>query len=842
MTPKQWATIRELFAKARELPKEEREAFVTAKSNDQLVIDQVKTLLDNDQEDDFLSKPALGGDFTLADSESPNEGMKIPKNLVEGYSITTILGTGASGIVYEAQQHEPKRMVAIKVLRAGAMGNDDRARFQREAETLANLEHQNVATVHAVGTTDDGSPWMSMELIDGQRLDDSMKNKKSKDVVAMMLLISDAVCAAHKKNIVHRDLKPANILVGKDNQPRVLDFGVARITSGEGSTIVTQTGAVIGTQKYMSPEQAAGSPNVDARSDVYALGIILKELLDSDAPRDLQTIAAKASDEFSNRRYADAGELHDDLQRWFNNTPIRARRATPLYVTSLWAQRHKAISALITLIAIVIVVAFYESQSKDRAHYASLIQQAQLAYEQGDLTQMNSLLDACSETHRGWEWQWLHQLATVGELPVKAMDVSATDSENILASTLDGKLVYAKTNKVIRQLSSLPTRALISRDCSKWVVMQQDGMLIITDLNHLYEEPITAELEVPYAYISCMSISDDGNFAIVAMSTPFDPDNPASFDAHTKIVAIDLRNPSVLFEEVIDDRVLDTDSAIAISNGGNTAVVSKIDGGIIVWRHGKIEDRRSIKITNGPASIALDSNGDTLAVGGIGSGVTNIHLLDTNTLSQIVDLPIIAHDYAILSIDISPDKSKVISIDASGMLRISPLDGGTPTSELTREKERGVSVKFSADSNLIIIRSLNGTTISRSAQNISTERDLSATGGISKAVVADNIIYIQRLRGLLQIYTLENETLKETDTISFTRIKPTLSSPTNSRHITVDQKTTIQVWDSANDRSLLTLTWPGHVVHAIGFSNDGNTIIAVSLNGKIKTWTVTNPS
>ncbi len=840
MNPAQWATIRELFAKARELPKEDKESFVDSSTDDQFVIDQVKTLLANDQEDDFLSKPALGGNFTLADSESPDEGMKIPTNLIVGYTITKILGSGASGIVYEAQQHEPKRMVAIKVLRAGAMGTDDRARFQREAETLANLEHQNVAIVHAVGSTDDSSPWMSMELVDGKRLDDSLAGKPSKDIVSMLLLISDAVSAAHKKNIVHRDLKPANILVDKDGQPRVLDFGVARITCGDSSTIVTQTGAIIGTQKYMSPEQATGSPNVDARSDVYALGIMLKEFLPSDAPRDLLTIAAKASDEFPNRRYSDAGAFHDDLLRWSNNTPIHARRATPWYVTSLWVQRHKAISALIALVAIVAVLAFFDSQTKGRAHYASLIQQAQLAYEQGDLTQMNSLLGICEETYRGWEWQWLHQLATIGELPIKAMDVSATSAENILASSLEGNIVNAKTNRLIHKLSSSPARAYISRDCSQLIVMQANGTLLVTDLNHLSEDPITAELEVPPEYISSMSISDDGHFVIIAMTAPFNPDDPSSFDAHTKILALDLRQPRVLFEDVLNDRALDTDSAIAISNGGKTAAVSKIDGGIIVWRHGEIEDRRSIKITNGAASIALDSNGDILAVGSIGSGVTNIHLLDISTLSQIVDLPIIAHDYAILSIDISPDNSKIVSIDASGMLRISPLDGGTPTSELTREKEHGVAVKFSADSNLILVRSLNGIVRSRSAQNVSTEKDLSATGGINKAVISNNKIYIQRQSGLQQIYSLESGTLMKTDTISFTNIEPTLSSPSSSRYITVEQKSTIQLWDSLNKTPLLTLTWPGHVIHAIGFTTNGHTVVAVSLNGKIKTWTVTN--
>jgi|GEM_PF-4866414 serine/threonine protein kinase len=840
MNPKQWATIRELFAKARELPKDEQKAFVEESSTDMVVIDQVTTLLANDQEDDFLSKPALGGNFTLADSESPDEGMNIPTNLIAGYSITTILGSGASGIVYEAQQHEPKRMVAIKVLRAGAMGSDDRARFQREAETLANLEHQNVATVHAVGSTDDGSPWMSMEFVDGQRLDDSMEGKSSKDIVEIMLLISDAVCAAHKKNIVHRDLKPANILVGKDEQPRVLDFGVARITSGEDSTIVTQTGAVIGTQKYMSPEQAAGSSNVDARSDVYALGIMLKEFLVHDAPKDLKTIATKASDEFPNRRYNDAGEFHDDLLRWSNNTPIHARRATPWYVTSLWVQRHKAISALIALVAIVAVLAFFDSQTKGRAHYASLIQQAQLAYEQGDLTQMNDLLNTCGYTHRNWEWQWLHQLATVGELPVKAMDISALDKDTVLAITPEGNLVNAISARLLYQLPETPKRSLLARNCSKWVSIFQDGTLLTINLNSLIEKPVKTELGVPHTHIASMDISDNGNFVIIAMSTPFDPQDPSSFNSTTRIVCFDVEKQAVLFEDVLQDRALDNDSAIAISNNGSTAAIAMIDGGIVVWRQGAIHDRRSIRITNGSATISLDSEGELLAIGSISTGVANIHLLNVSNLAQLDNVPIIAHDYAILSIDISPDKSKIVSIDASGMLQITPLDGSTPLRELTREKEQGVDVVFSDDSKQILIRSADGVIRTRPAYIVSSTIDLSSSNPIERAVVTNDKIYIVRKNNIFQIYSLADSTLEEVQELAFATLKTTSSSPDKSRYVTIDNKSSIQVWDSQSSAALLTLSWPGQVVLAAGFSNDGKTVIAVSLQGKIKLWNVGN--
>jgi len=306
MKPEQWQQARELFASARKLPKEEREEHLQKLCSDPVVIKQVYSLLKHDHEDDFLDEPALGDSFTLADSKQPKSGMQVPEKLIEGYKITHILGSGASGIVYGAEQFHPKRNVAIKVLRAGAMGDDERSRFHREAQTLASLTHPNIATIFAAGETFDGSPWMSMELATGSRLDEWVENATLDEIVEMFATMSDAIEVPHQASIVHRDLKPANIVVSKNNHAKILDFGVARVLHDQES--VTQTGAVIGTRKYMSPEQAIGSDTVDARSDVYALGVMLVDFLPTHAPRDVITIAKKACDEFPGRRYATAGK------------------------------------------------------------------------------------------------------------------------------------------------------------------------------------------------------------------------------------------------------------------------------------------------------------------------------------------------------------------------------------------------------------------------------------------------------------------------------------------------------------------------------------------------------
>ena len=366
--------------------------------------------------------------------------------------------------------------------------------------------------------------------------------------------------------------------------------------------------------------------------------------------------------------------------------------------------------------------------------------------------------------------------------------------------------------------------------------MQSDGTLIITDINRQENEPVYARLGVPYTHIACMSISFDGKYALIAMTSPFNPDDPSTLVARTKILCLNLQEPSVVFEEELPDRVLDNDGAIDISNGGKVAVVSMLDGGIVIWRHGRVKDRRAIKVTNSAATVALDVQGDVLAVGGIGSGVTNIHLLDVNTLSQIVDYPIIAHDYAILSIDVSPDKSKIVSIDTSGLLRITPLDDSTPTTELTREKEQGASVKFSKESDIVLIKSANGLTRVRPSLNVSKTISLSPVTAVKEAVVAGNLIYVMSIDGNAYVHDIASNNLENVDAIDFKNIYPSDSLPNDSRHLTVEQKASVQLWDSNTDTPLLTLPWAGKVILAAGFVSNENAIVAISLDGQIKMW------
>ncbi|MFT6829974.1 MAG: serine/threonine protein kinase [Planctomycetota bacterium] len=208
------------------------------------------------------------------------------------YPIKGKLGSGGMGVVFEAVQVRTNRRVAIKVIR-GAWLDDERTRrlFFREAEVLGRLQHTGIAAIHDAGETKDGSPYFVMELIDGKPLDDWAEGQSLDTKLDVATQIAEAVHHAHEKGIIHRDLKPSNVLVTAMDEAKVLDFGLARITDpgNNASLTAAMSGNVIGTVRYMSPEQARGlASKVTPSSDVYSIGVLLYELVTGRLPHDFE--------------------------------------------------------------------------------------------------------------------------------------------------------------------------------------------------------------------------------------------------------------------------------------------------------------------------------------------------------------------------------------------------------------------------------------------------------------------------------------------------------------------------------------------------------------------------
>ncbi len=314
---------------------------------------------------------------------------------IDDYRILRVLGAGGMGVVFLAQQRHPKRLVAIKTLHAGLHQAELLARFQQEAEILGRLKHPGIAQIHASGRTDaslGGVPYIVMEFVEGVPLLEHSGTLPMRQCLELLMRICEAVEHAHIRGVIHRDLKPGNILVQPDGQPKVLDFGVARLTGEDrGPSELTSAGMVIGTIAFMSPEQAQGEPGaVDIRSDVYALGMIGYRMLTGDMPYevtghnlaralqqicdtapkplsqhdkryrgDLETIFQKVLAKDKEARYQNAAEFAEDLRRYLADEAIMARRPSVLSDIRRFARRNKILvgAALVVLASLVAAVA-----------------------------------------------------------------------------------------------------------------------------------------------------------------------------------------------------------------------------------------------------------------------------------------------------------------------------------------------------------------------------------------------------------------------------------------------------------------------------------------------------
>lgn len=282
-----------------------------------------------------------------------------PGDRVGGFVVRRELERGGMGVVFEAEQLEPQRLVALKVLPADHDGPALTQRMATEAEILARLQHPGIAAVYAAGvhTLPDGTdlPYLAMELVEGARGLLDYANAEGLDLASRLQLfrgVCDAVHAAHQKGVIHRDLKPSNLLVDADGRVRVIDFGIAHVFGHDGPSRGTQ--GVFGTPGYVSPERVLyGDGGHDVRSDVFSLGVILAQLGGDALPRQAQWIAERARAADPEERYPSAVDLAADVGRFLAREPVLARPSTAGYRAWCFARRH---SAGVTAASAVIVL------------------------------------------------------------------------------------------------------------------------------------------------------------------------------------------------------------------------------------------------------------------------------------------------------------------------------------------------------------------------------------------------------------------------------------------------------------------------------------------------------
>jgi WD40 repeat protein len=497
-----------LLAKAMDLDETQRVALVDAACADEpLLKAHVSGLMAAiTRSGAFLETPAIHRN-RAAPSRSPlNEPQAIGN-----YCIVRTIGVGGMATVYEAVQDQPRRRVALKVLRHGLAQTSALQRFRFETETLAQLQHPGIAQIYEAGAFGDGQglsiPFFAMEYVaDASTVTDYADRRELslRDRLTLFTQVCDAVQYGHQHGVIHRDLKPGNVLVDGHGQPKVIDFGVARSSNPDRIRITQDCGIgqLVGTLHYMSPEQCQADGDVDIRTDVYSLGIILYELacgrlpfdlsrvpvpealriireecpprpsaIDDRLRGDIDAILLTAIDKDPGRRYPTAAALAADIGRHLKCEAVEARHPTMTYRVGRFIRRHRLLVAAVSLVCVALAaaaalstafalqtwreslrrmdaerLAIVDRDAARRNSYAANISGAFLALQTNEFQQLRSRLEMCPEELRGWEWRFLFGMSERSERTIVAHEdmvfafAASHDGTRIATGCRDGRL------------------------------------------------------------------------------------------------------------------------------------------------------------------------------------------------------------------------------------------------------------------------------------------------------------------------------------------------------------------------------------------------------------------
>jgi len=587
-----------------------------------------------------------------------HEGSRLGRFIIE-----RLIGSGGMGRVYRARQDEPRRTVAIKVMSRAASGRALR-RFEFEAQLLARLRHPGIAQIQEVGSWDGGDgpvPWFAMEYVANARSITEYARQNGLDLrrrLALLQKACEAVAFGHQRGVIHRDLKPGNILVDGSGVVKVIDFGVARSTDSDmvATTLQTDIGQLIGTVQYMSPEQFAADPNdLDIRSDVYTLGVVLYELLGDRLPYDLrrapvheaarvvreeipsplssvtpgargdvEAIVEMAMSKERTRRYGSAGEMAQDIERFLSNRPVVARVPGPWHTLLLLARRHRAVAAVtvtaLLALGALVGVAMIKNRQLERAN--AQLEAARIAAD-----------------------------ANLAEAEERGRAIAAEQQETRRALQALRAEAYVSASRRALQAMATGRSATVREELEAIAALGLPESTERLEQSLLrFGPPQGRTLDVAGAALACMDATADGSrvaagdaAGVIHVWNPADGATLAMLRGHR-------------------DRV----NGLAFSRDARRLATVGDDGKVVLWDAQSLTRRAELAGHAGPAkAVAFAPNGDTLASGGT-DGTVRLWSVDSG--QAIGQLP--GHGGSVRHLAFAPDGRTLVSAAADQTIRL----------------------------------------------------------------------------------------------------------------------------------------------------------------------------
>jgi WD40 repeat protein len=784
-----------------------------------------------------------------------------------GVTIVRLLAEGGMGRVYEGRQRSPDRSVAVKVLRDGLASPTLVKRFAQEAQVLARLKHPHIAQVYMLGTFPHAGaalPFFVLELVDHALPIDrfaSDRRLSTRQIVAIVRSVAAAVAHGHRLGVVHRDLKPGNILVGADGAPKVIDFGVARCTAADLAltTAHGDTGGIVGTLRYMSPEQfEADASAIDSRTDVHAMGLVLHELLTGELPYELRgislpvaariireqeprveprirhalataadvgageatTLAAVVEKCLQKRpadRYDSADALEADLARWLAGEPVLARPLGRLGRCRRWLGRHRAVvvASSVALAAVGVAAASVAlwSQAELRQRAAAEQQQVLAGVEKA-YAKVRQAEEARTRGNSSLARSLVAE--AVAARPGRPLPIEI----GVLSALLDDVDGLDESLAVLRGHADLVTSVAATAEGRRVVTGSKDRTARLWAVDDAGRWSQTHLLEGHRAAIWGVAFSPDGTRVATAAA-----DRTARlWDARdgTPLATLGGHDKPVYGVTFSADGGL-----VATASGDRTVRLWSVDGeprGAFVGHEDTV------------FGVSFSPDGRLLATA---SGDRTVRLWDVAARDQRDVL--LGHEQRVFNVSFSPDGGRLASASEDGTVRVwQPAVGGSPTT--LRHLQRVNAAVFAADGARIAVASVDGGLhVWDSVTGRETCRLRGHADGVwSVAALPDGRFVTGEADATARIWdaTAAAEPLLRCSS----RVQGVAISPDGRLLAVALSEGGVRLWDASTLRELRRCAVGAGRVNAVEFSPDGGRLIAACHDGAVRQFHVADAS